>query len=63
VLKVIECECGRRVRGGDDDALVAAMQAHLACEHPEVAGACRPDDLLAMAAPDEVPSPPNVGHR
>jgi hypothetical protein len=51
------------VRGGDDDALVAAMQAHLACEHPEVAGAAQPDDLLAMAAPDEVPSPPNVGHR
>jgi hypothetical protein len=47
--KVINCECGQVVRGESDDVLLAAAEAHVERDHPELVGKITRDDLLAMA--------------
>jgi predicted small metal-binding protein len=49
MAKVINCECGQVVRGGDDDELVANAEAHINEAHPEMVGKVGREDLLAMA--------------
>lgn len=49
MAKVIKCDCGFIVRGGSDDELLAAADAHMRDAHPEMAGKVGRDDLLAMA--------------
>jgi predicted small metal-binding protein len=49
MAKVINCECGQVVRGGDDDELVANAEAHMREAHPEMVGKVSRDDLLGMA--------------
>jgi len=31
----LDCPCGERITGSDEDELVANVQAHLAAEHPD----------------------------
>lgn len=47
--KVVNCECGKVVRGETDDELVAAVSAHVERDHPELVGAMSRDDILGMA--------------
>lgn len=49
MAKLINCECGQVVRGDTDDELVAAAQAHIDANHPELVGKLSRDDILGMA--------------
>jgi len=49
MAKLINCECGQVVRGETDDELVAAADAHIQRDHPELVGKVSRDDLLGMA--------------
>ena len=49
MAKVIRCECGYVSRGETDDQLVAAAEAHIQSDHPDLAGTVTRGDLLAMA--------------
>ncbi len=46
---VIRCACGWRFRGRSAEELVAAMERHVAAEHPALVGALSRADVLAMA--------------
>ncbi|MCZ7588571.1 MAG: DUF1059 domain-containing protein [Gaiella sp.] len=46
---VINCECGRIVRAGTEDEIVAAVERHVAEDHPELVGKISREDILAMA--------------
>lgn len=50
---VIDCECGKTLRAGTEDAILDAAEAHIEAEHPVAAGAASREDLLAMAHHDE----------
>ena len=49
MAKLINCECGQVVRGETDDELVAAAQAHIDRDHPDLVGKLSRDDILGMA--------------
>jgi hypothetical protein len=49
MAKLINCECGQVIRGETDDELVAAAQAHIDRDHPDLVGKVSRADLLAMA--------------
>ena len=49
MAKLINCECGRVVRGETDEELLANAQEHVNRDHPELVGKISRDDLLAMA--------------
>lgn len=34
MTKLLDCPCGERLVGADDDAIVAIAEAHLAAAHP-----------------------------
>ena len=44
--RVINCECGYVARGASDDEVVAAVEAHIRAEHPQLAGQVSRQDLL-----------------
>jgi predicted small metal-binding protein len=46
---MINCECGRTIRGETDEDVVANAEAHVREDHPELVGSITRDDLLAMA--------------
>ncbi len=46
---VIRCDCGWQFRGRSTEELVAAMERHVAAEHPALDGALTRADVLAMA--------------
>jgi hypothetical protein len=47
--KLINCECGEVVRGDTDDELIAVVKAHVARDHPDLAGKLSREDILNMA--------------
>jgi hypothetical protein len=49
MAKLINCECGRVVRGETDDELIAAAQEHINRDHPDLVGKVSREDLLGMA--------------
>jgi predicted small metal-binding protein len=49
MAKLINCECGRVVRGESDEELLANAEEHVNRDHPELVGKITRDDLLAMA--------------
>ena len=51
--KVINCECGEVVRAHSDEELLAAVQAHVAGNHPELRDKLTPEDILSMAEEDD----------
>ena len=48
-MLAVRCPCGLEVSGDGEDALVAAVQTHLADRHPRLAGAYDRDDVLSLA--------------
>lgn len=48
-MKVINCEDGVVITGGDDDELVANARAHIAEAHPDLHGKLSREDILRMA--------------
>ena len=49
MAKLINCECGRVVRGETDEELLANAETHVTSDHPELVGKVTREDLLAMA--------------
>ena len=49
MARLINFECGQVVRGETDEEVVAAAEAHIGRDHPELVGKVTSDDLLAMA--------------
>ena len=49
MAKLINCECGRVVRGETDDELIAAAEEHINRDHPDLVGKVSREDLLGMA--------------
>ena len=49
MTKVIKCDCGYVVRGGSDDELIKAAQAHAKEVHEMD---LNPEQVLAMAEPE-----------
>jgi hypothetical protein len=47
--KLINCECGKVVRGENDDELVANATAHIESDHPDLVGKLGREQLLAMS--------------
>jgi hypothetical protein len=48
-MKVVHCPCGTDVQGETDDQLVENVQAHIASDHPEMAGQQSREQILEMA--------------
>jgi hypothetical protein len=46
---VMNCECGEVVRVETEDELVAAVERHVADQHPDLVGRFSREDILAMA--------------
>jgi len=46
---MINCECGRTIRGETDEEVVANAEAHVREDHPDLVGSITRGDLLAMA--------------
>jgi len=53
MARLINCECGRVVRGADDDEIVAAVEKHVQEDHPELVGKLSREDILAMSEEDD----------
>ncbi len=49
MARMINCECGRTIRGETDEEVVGNAEAHVRQDHPELVGSITRDDLLAMA--------------
>ena len=47
--KVINCECGERIRADSDDELIQRVEQHVNQAHPELVGKMSRDDILAMS--------------
>jgi hypothetical protein len=43
------CECGEVSRADTADELIAAVERHVAEQHPDLAGTLSREDILAMA--------------
>jgi hypothetical protein len=48
-VKVVHCPCGVDVEAENEDELVEAVEAHMASDHPEMAGRYSRDQILSMA--------------
>jgi predicted small metal-binding protein len=46
---MMRCECGEVARAETDDELVAAVERHVAEQHPEMVGRLTRDQILGMA--------------
>lgn len=45
VRRQVRCECGYTARGTTDDAVITQVLAHVAADHPELAGTETADDI------------------
>jgi hypothetical protein len=41
----VRCECGYTAHGDTDDAVITQVLAHVAADHPELAGTETADDI------------------
>jgi hypothetical protein len=41
-MRAIDCPCGHRLEGADDDELFRLAKEHIASDHPEMERRCRP---------------------
>lgn len=46
---LVNCECGRVIRGPDEDAIVAKVEQHVSEDHPELVGKLTREDIVAMS--------------
>jgi hypothetical protein len=49
----IDCECGEVVRRDSEEDIVAAVEAHVAQDHPDLVGKLSREDILGMAVEDD----------
>ena len=49
MAKVIDCECGQRIRAETEEELLAKAQQHVRENHPDLVETLSRDDLLGMA--------------
>jgi hypothetical protein len=49
MAKVVNCPCGVTLRGETDDELVAAVEAHVRSDHPEMVDTMTRETVLGMA--------------
>ena len=49
VAKEVDCPCGETLRGETDDELVAAVEAHVQADHPDMVGTMTRDKIMEMA--------------
>ena len=52
MAKVINCECGRSIRGESDDEVVAQAQDHIRESHPELVDTVSREQLLEWVQED-----------
>jgi predicted small metal-binding protein len=45
MLRQVRCECGYVARSRSDDEVIAAILAHIATDHPELAEIEKADDV------------------
>lgn len=45
MTRQVRCECGYTARGDTDEAVIAQVLAHVAVEHPALAGSENADDI------------------
>jgi hypothetical protein len=45
MTRQVRCECGFTARGPSDDVVISLIQAHLAADHPDLAGVETADDI------------------
>ena len=45
MTRQVRCECGFTARGDTDDAVIAQVLAHVAVDHPDLAGSETADDI------------------
>jgi hypothetical protein len=45
---LIQCECGQRVEGEDEPAVLAAAHEHIAARHPDLVDRLSDEDLRRM---------------
>jgi hypothetical protein len=48
-MKIVHCPCGTDIAGATDDELVENVEAHLASDHPDMAGKYSREQTLQMA--------------
>jgi hypothetical protein len=46
---IMNCECGEVTRAETEEELIAAVERHVAEQHPDLVGALSREDILAMA--------------
>jgi predicted small metal-binding protein len=46
---VLTCECGEVARAETEDELIAAVERHVAQQHPDLVDKFSREDILAMA--------------
>ena len=51
--KLVNCECGEAIRGNSDAELIAAVQAHISRDHPDLVGKLTQQDILSMSEEEE----------
>ena len=47
--RIINCECGKVVRGETEDELLANATSHIEADHPDLVGKLDREALLAMS--------------
>jgi hypothetical protein len=53
VVWTLTCACGERVTAPSENEVVRLAELHVAEQHPLLAGATEPGDLLAMAQQED----------
>ena len=52
MAQVVDCPCGTRLVGQDDNDIVAQVEAHVQAEHPDMVGTMDREKILGMAHPE-----------
>ena len=48
MAKIANCECGYIARGNNDEEVIAALDAHIRRDHPEMVGKYERQQLLDL---------------
>lgn len=52
MAKIINCECGHVARGETNEEVLAALEAHMRRDHPELVGKYTREDLFDLIEED-----------
>ncbi len=48
-MKIVDCPCGVKIEGQNDDQLVENVEGHIAADHADMVGKYSREQILAMA--------------